>query len=128
MAQLAAGTLFERIGGEDAVSELLFAFYQRVLADPELGPFFADTPIEKLRVMQREFFAAALDGPIGYTGRPLSEVHAGRGIKPRHLARFLEHLMATLVDRDIEEADRYEIYSRINTYADEITGTTSVDG
>jgi hemoglobin len=121
-------TLYDRLGGEKAIEEVVQAFYSRVFADPELSPFFTGVAPERLAIMQREFFAAALDGPIRYSGRPLNEVHAGLGIQPRHLARFLEHLMATLADRGITETDRYEIYSRINTYADEITGTTSVDG
>jgi hemoglobin len=121
-------TLFERIGGEKAIASLLEAFYERVLADPELAPFFEHTSIEKLRRMQREFFAAALDGPIHYTGRTMSEVHAGRGIQTRHLARFVDHLMETLRDQPIDDADAYDIVSCINTYADEITGEASVDG
>jgi hemoglobin len=122
------GTLFERIGGEAAVGRLIGAFYQRVLADEELRPFFAETSVDKLRVMQREFFAAALGGPVRYTGRRLAEVHHRRGIQPRHLRRFLDHLLVTLWDQDVSEQDAYEIVSRLNTYADEITGTTTVDG
>ena len=125
---MAEQTLFDRIGGEAAVDSLVEAFYQRVLADPELAPFFEHTPMDKLRRMQREFFAAALDGPIRYTGRTMSEVHAGRGIQVRHVARFVDHLMATLRDRDIGDDDAYDIVSRINTYTDEITGQVGVDG
>lgn len=122
------GSLFDRIGGEPALDRMVGAFYQRVLADEELRPFFAETSVEKLRAMQREFFAAALGGPVRYTGRRLSEVHSGRGIGPRHLRRFLDHLLVTLWSYDISEQDAYEIVSRLNTYADEITGTTTVDG
>ena len=121
-------TLYERLGGEKAIEEVVYAFYSRVFADPELSPFFEGIPQERLSVMQREFFAAALDGPIRYSGRPLNEVHSGLGIKPHHLKLFLDHLIEALAGRGIGESDRYEICSRINTYADEITGTTSVDG
>ena len=121
-------SLFERIGGERAVSELVDAFYARVLADDELAPFFEHTSMEKLRRMQREFFAAALDGPPLYTGRSMSEVHAEKGIQTQHLARFVDHLMATLRDLPIDADDAYDIVSRINTYADEITGEATVDG
>jgi len=121
-------SVYDRIGGDAAVVRLVGAFYQRVLADPELGPFFVDVSIEKLRNMQREFFAEALGGPIRYTGRPLAAVHAGLGIQPRHLRRFLEHLLETLEDDALDEDDRYAIYSRIARRADEITGTTTVDG
>ena len=33
-------TLFERVGGEQTISDLIHEFYDRVLADPELKPFF----------------------------------------------------------------------------------------
>ena len=121
-------TLYVRLGGEQSIEAVVQDFYRRVLSDPLLSPFFEDVAFDRLHRMQREFFAAALGGPIRYTGRPLNVVHAALGIRPRHLARFLEHLMKTLADRDISEPDRYDIYSRINLYADEITGTAAVDG
>ena len=115
-------TLFERLGGESKIAELVDDFYDRVLADPELGPFFKDTSMGKLLRMQREFFSAALDGPITYTGRPLSHVHHGRGITKHHFALFVNHLLDTLRDRGISDQDVTNIISRISTYADEITG------
>lgn len=121
-------TLYERIGGDETITRLVGNFYRRVLSDPELAPFFADTPMERLRFMQQEFFAAALDGPVRYSGRSLAEVHHGRGIRPRHLRLFLDHLVATMRGEGLGEDDVYEIASRLGTYADEITGTTTVDG
>ena len=115
-------TLFDRIGGAEAVERTVDAFYQKVLGDDELKPFFSSTPMEKLQRMQYEFFAAALDGPTRYTGRPLNEAHQGRGIEARHLQRFLDHLIDTLHLQDIPEAELMEVISRINTYANEITG------
>ena len=115
-------TLFQRVGGEQAIAELINEFYDRVLADPELKPFFKDTSVDKLRRMQREFFSAALDGPITYTGRPLSHVHHGRGITKHHFARYVDHLIDTLRSRDITDQDVNDIIGRINTYANDITG------
>jgi hemoglobin len=121
-------TLFERVGGEQAIAELIHDFYDRVLTDPELKPFFKHTSIDKLRRMQHEFFSAALDGPINYTGRPLSHVHHGRGITKHHFALYVNHLLDTLQDCGINDRDVNEIIGRINTYADEITGDTGPTG
>ena len=104
------------------IAELIDEFYDRVLVDPELKPFFKDTSVDKLRRMQREFFSAALDGPITYTGRPLSHVHHGRGITKHHLARYVDHLIDTLRGRGINDQDVQDIIGRISTYANEITG------
>lgn len=114
-------TLFERIGGESAVEQLLEGFYDRILADPELISFFADTSMEQLQRLQRAFFAAALGGPA-YAGPSLRNVHDGRGIELRHLARFVDHLLAALREHKIARRDAIEIIDRISAYADEITG------
>jgi hemoglobin len=121
-------TLYERIGGEAAVAQLIDDFYDRVLADPELKPFFKNTSMDKLRRMQREFFSAALDGPITYTGKPLSHVHYGRGITKHHLALYVNHLIDSLRRYEIDEQDVTDIISRINTYAGEITGEFGAAG
>lgn len=128
MSEELPGTLYERIGGEEAITDMVTEFYAKVLADTELRPFFKDIKIERLHTMQREFFSAALDGPIHYSGRPLHSVHAGLGIKPKHMKRFVEHMLDTLDRFDLSERDRSDIISRINTYADEIMGGFGVDG
>jgi hemoglobin len=94
----------------------------------ELKPFFEKTSMDKLRRMQREFFSAALDGPITYTGRPLGYVHHGRGITKHHFALYVGHLIDTLRDHGINDQDVQDIIGRINTYADEITGNVGSAG
>jgi len=121
-------TLFERVGGEQTIRELIHEFYDRVIADPELKPFFTNTSMGKLRRMQREFFSAALDGPIAYTGRPLSYVHHGRGITKHHFALYVGHLIDTLQGHGINDLEVQDIISRISTYAEEITGDVGSAG
>lgn len=121
-------TLFERIGGKQMIADVVDDFYDRVLADSELKPFFKNTSMDKLRCMQQEFFSAALDGPITYTGKPLSHVHHGRGITKHHFTLFVNHLLETLRDYGINDQDVTNIISRINIYADEITGDISPAG
>ena len=70
-------TLYERLGGEATIALLTDRFYTKVVADPELAPFFRHTALDTLRAMQREFLSAALDGPQDYSGLSLSHAHAG---------------------------------------------------
>lgn len=120
-------TLFDRIGGEEEVRRLVNEFYDRVLDDPDLEPFFELTPMEKLRNMQYEFFSAALNGPVAYSGQPLHYVHQGRGITSHHLTKFVNHLIATIKHVNLDEQDRLEMVDRISTYADSIIGGTPGD-
>ena len=117
-------SLYDRLGGDPGIESLVVAFYVRVLADPELAPFFRNTSIDKLHAMQHEFFAMALGGPVSYSGRPLAHVHHGRGITTKHFGRFVECLVQTLEDQGVSEAESAEVIDRINSYANEVTGTS----
>ena len=118
-------SLYDRIGGRDAIVELVDDFYERVLGDPELAPFFTASSMERLHNMQLEFFTAATGGPQSYSGLSLSDAHAGRAIGARQLTHFVDHLIATLHDRGIERDDVDEIVRRIGLSADDVLGSTT---
>lgn len=114
--------LYDRIGGEESVVRLVNLFYQKVLADEELFDFFNGVPMERLKNMQKEFFTVALDGPGNYSDSELSHAHQGRNIKTRHFKAFVEILFSTLSEFELNEEDRFQIISHINTYVDDIVG------
>lgn len=122
------GTLYERIGGAAGVATLIDRFYDKVVTDPELSPFFRETSMAKLREMQREFFAAALDGPQSYSGLSLSAAHSGRGVTPRHFSRYVGCLLETLTEIGVSPREIRDVVDRIATYADDITGGTAESG
>lgn len=117
-------TLYERLGGEAGVEALVIAFYTKVLADSELAPFFRHTALEKLHAMQKDFFTMALGGPEEYTGQGLAQAHHGRGIKAKHFNLFVQHLLSTLEDLGVEEAEAQPVCDRINSHANEILGVS----
>lgn len=114
-------SIYERVGGEEGIAGMVGSFYDKVLADSELAPYFKDVPMDRQRRMQREFFAAATGGPIVYTGRPLSAAHHALGISRREFQRFVEHMIATLEEHGVGKPDVLDIIARVNLYADEIT-------
>jgi hemoglobin len=119
-------TLFDRVGGEQGVKNLVRAFYDRVLKDSELAPFFEDASIDRLFKMQYEFFAAALDGPVTYSGLSVYQAHFGRGIDKDHFGRFVNHLIETLESFQMNEHEINALISRVNTYSDDVTGSAVV--
>ena len=121
-------SLFERVGGLEGTDKLVVNFYNRVLADPELSSFFEHVAMDKLHTMQREFFSAALDGPLSYTGKPIYQAHFGRGIERKHFAKFVDHLFGTLQTFDLNEREVSEVIGRINTYVDEVVGGHGLAG
>jgi hemoglobin len=89
-------SIYEQIGGQEALIAVVDDFYDRVLADPELAVFFNGTNMPRLKGMQVEFFAAALGGPDEYRGRSMKDVHRGRGIGQRHFDLVAGHLSGAL--------------------------------
>lgn len=89
-------SIFEQIGGAPAVRAVVDDFYQRVLADPLLAPFFDNVDMAKQRQHQALFITMALGGPQDYKGRNMREAHAGLGIRDQHFDAVARHLQESL--------------------------------
>ncbi|MDT5348543.1 MAG: hemoglobin [Mycobacterium sp.] len=85
-------SIYDKIGGNEAIEVVVEDFYVRVLADDQLSGFFTGTNMNHLKGKQAEFFAAALGGPEPYTGAPMKQVHQGRGITMHHFTLVAGHL------------------------------------
>ena len=78
--------------------------------------------------MQNHFLASAFDGPAEYSGAELTAIHAGRGIKGTHFAKFCGHFADVLEDRQINPRDIDDALGRLAMFKDKITGDANVDG
>jgi hemoglobin len=121
-------TIYERIGGHEALEAVVDDFYVRVLADPALSGFFAGTNMNRLKGKQVEFFAAALGGPEPYTGAPMKQIHQGRGIAMHHFSLVAGHLADALSAAGVPSATVTDILGAIAPLAPEIVSaeTTKV--
>jgi hemoglobin len=88
--------IYDEIGGSAAVSAAVEDFYDRVLGDPELAPYFTDVDMTRLKRHQRSFIAAAIGGPEIYSGRSMAEAHERLRIRPEHFDLVVGHLVDTL--------------------------------
>jgi hemoglobin len=96
-------SIYERIGGAEAVAAAVDVLYGRVLADPLLAPHFAGVDMARLKLHQRAFLAAILRGPAMYAGRSMAAGHARVGAPPEAFASFMGHLLSTLEDMGLDD-------------------------
>lgn len=92
-------SLYDRIGGADAVKAAVEIFYGKVFSDPILIPFFANTDKDKQRIKQRNFLIYAFGGPNNYDGRDMRAAHTqavSEGLNDDHFNAVAGHLQATL--------------------------------
>ena len=114
-------SIYDRIGGHEAIEVVVEDFYVRVLADDQLSGFFTGTNMNRLKGKQVEFFAAALGGPEPYSGAPMTQVHQGRGITLHHFSLVAGHLADALAAAGVPSGTVTEILGAIAPLAPEIT-------
>ncbi|MFD7444249.1 group II truncated hemoglobin [Streptomyces sp. NPDC059909] len=99
-------TLYEAVGGADALRRLSATFYEAVLADPLLAPVFAHfTPTHVGHVAV--WLAEVFEGPARFTEelgghQALLRAHLGLSITEEQRQRWME-LMGAAVDKELPD-------------------------
>ena len=119
-------TLYEQLGGEAAVKAAVRVFYQKVLGDSLIRPFFSDLDMEAQTKKQIAFMTWAFDGPVSYRGRDLKTAHASlvkeRGLNDAHFDAVAGHLEATLKELCVPADLRQEALRRVGALRDAVLG------
>ena len=89
-------SLYAKLGGQSSLEAVVKEFYGRVLADPDLAPYFAGADAASLRSQQVRFLTQALGGPAVSSGAPMGPVHEHLPPDDSAYARVAKHLTATL--------------------------------
>jgi len=113
-------SLYEKIGGHDALEVVVEDFYCRVLDDDHLAGFYAGSDMKCVKARQVEFLSAVLGGPGPYTGTPMRQVHEGRGITMHHFAMVAAHLADSLCAAGLHPDTITEILQAIAPLAEEV--------
>jgi hemoglobin len=73
-------TIFERYGGFATVRKIVSTFYEYMLDDEVMAPYFADIDMRRQIDHQSKFISAVMGGPASYSDDHLQRVHARLGI------------------------------------------------
>ena len=113
-------TLYEKLGGQQAVKQVVDDFYNDVLADDIVNHFFAHTDMEKQRRHQTAFISYALGGPGQYTGRSMEKAHAGLNLQPEHFDAIVKHLSDALAEHSVSPEEIDAVIERVATLKEAI--------
>lgn len=118
-------TLFDKIGGKDAVNAAVDIFYNKVLADNSISHFFDATDMKKQKNKQKAFLTMAFGGPSGYDGKDLRAAHAPlvkQGLNEDHFNSVANHLQSTLEELNVPEALILEAMSIAGSTKSDVLG------
>src|ERR1700757_4715734 len=89
-------SLYDRLGGIDAIKAVVDDFVGNVAADKRINAFFAPTDIVLLKRNLDNQICQGTGGPCTYTGRSMKQTHAGMGVRGRDFDALVGDLGKTL--------------------------------
>ena len=113
VARAAPASLYTRIGGIDALRQVVPRFLENVAADERINYLFALSDLDALRSRLVEFFCSATGGPCRYGGRDMKTAHARLGIGPAAFDAMVEDLMKTFDEFHVPEREKGEILAAL---------------
>ncbi|MDC0937123.1 group 1 truncated hemoglobin [Pirellulales bacterium] len=120
----AAGkTLYDRLGGYDAISAVVEDFANKLFTDPKVKQFFrgmgTDTK-ESFKQKNKNLLTAVTGGPAKIISRPAKTAHGGLNITQGDFNVVADHLKVTLEKFNVPEREISEVFAIIATLQPDI--------
>lgn len=110
-------TLYQRLGGYDALAAVTEDFIGRMANDPQLKRFFIGLSTDSKRRVRNhvvDFLCVATGGPCVYTGRDMETVHTGLNITDADWDIAIKHLTATVEKFKVPAQEKQEVLTAIS--------------
>jgi hemoglobin len=111
-------TLYERLGGYDAIAAVAGNLLPRLEKDAQLGRFWAhrgDDGIAREKQLLIDYLCTSAGGPVLYTGRDMQISHRGMGITESDWQIFIGHVTATLANFQVPQKEQDDVLAFIDS-------------
>lgn len=102
-------TLFERLGGSDAIRKISSDLVDNHLTNPKVSPRFAAADTGKLKKAAGDFFITGSGGPAVYTGEDMIAVHRNMNISGEEFLAVLDDAMGALEKNSVGQREKEEV-------------------
>lgn len=116
-------SLYERLGGYDAVAAVTDDFLGRLATDKQLGRFFPGHSTDSLKKIRQHIvdqLCVATGGPCVYMGRDMKTAHSGMGITEADWNQAVALLGQTLDKFKVGETERGELVTALSALKKDI--------
>ncbi len=121
----ATPTLYQRLGGREAIKQLVDDFVANLAADPRVNARFKGLDAAKMAKLQTDLADQICDvtgGPCAYLGRDMKTVHAGMKITEAEWNATVEDLVKTLNKFKVGSKEQQELLSALGGMKKDIVG------
>jgi len=109
MKPMADQSLYQRLGGKEAITAVVDDFIGNVAGDARINKRFANANIPRLKTLLVEQICAASGGPCTYTGRDMTTAHTGMNIQSAEFDALVEDLVKSLDKFKVPEREKGEL-------------------
>jgi hemoglobin len=120
--QMQQKSLYERLGGQPAITAVVDDFVGNVAADARINRLFARTDIPRLKRLLVEQICAGTGGPCTYTGRDMKAAHAGMAITDAQFNALVEDLVKSLDKFKVPDKEKGELLGVLGPMKPSIVG------
>jgi hemoglobin len=123
LAQTKEASLYDRLGGYNAIAAVVDDFIGRLLTDKQFQKFFSGFSNDsKKRIRQHivDQLCAAAGGPCVYTGRDMKTSHGGIGINEKEWNAGNKHLLASLDKFKVKKKEKDDVMAFVATLKKDI--------
>jgi hemoglobin len=118
-------SLYERLGGLDAIHAVVDATVARQGADERIARKFARTDLGRLKANFGDLICETTGGPCTYAGRSMTETHQRMGVTAGEFDAFVEDVVAVLDQFQVPNAERDELLGLLGPLRPEIVEVES---
>jgi len=111
-------SLYERLGGYDAIAAVANELLPRLMADPALGRFWQNRGADGIRREKQlliDYLCTNAGGPLYYTGRDMELSHRGMQISESDWSALIGHLGDTLDSFGVPAQESGEVLAFIES-------------
>ena len=121
VASAAAGpTLYQRLGGVEAIRAVVNDFDARITADARINAFFRGLDDEDFRAKLTDQICQATGGPCHYAGKSMREAHAQLNVTNADFDALVEDLKASLDHFGVGAREQSELLGALGGMRKEI--------
>ena len=102
-------SLYDRLGGKDAITAVVDEFVANVAADTRINAMFANADVTNLKTKLVDQICEATGGPCKYTGKNMKDAHVGMNIKEADFNALVEDLVKALDKFKVPEKEKGEL-------------------
>jgi hemoglobin len=102
-------SLYERLGGYNAIVAVVDDFVGNVAADKRINKFFAKANVGRLKARLVEQICQGTGGPCVYTGASMKAAHAGMGVRSQDFDALVQDLGKTLNKFKVPKREQKEL-------------------